>query len=84
MAKVLMCRQNTLTADSRAADSEEVLREAARQFREGAMTVLWLRSTRPTWPASADTWPVARSCSNRHSSMASWLAMQAASRELAA
>jgi len=34
LAKVLMCRQGTLTADSRAADSEEVLREAARDFRE--------------------------------------------------
>ena len=34
LANVLMCRQSTLTADSRAADIEKVLREAARQFRE--------------------------------------------------
>jgi tetratricopeptide (TPR) repeat protein len=34
LANVLMCRQNTLTADSRAADIEKVLREAARQFHE--------------------------------------------------
>ena len=34
LANVLMCRQSTLTADSRAADIEKVLRDAARQFRE--------------------------------------------------
>jgi len=34
LAQVLMCRQSSLTADFRAEDTEEVLREAARRFRE--------------------------------------------------
>jgi len=34
LAQVLMCRQSTLTADFRAEDIEEVLREASRRFRE--------------------------------------------------
>jgi predicted ATPase len=77
LAQVLMCRQSSLTADFRTGGTEEVLREAARRFREWG-------DDRGLAQASADTRLVVQSCSRRHSGMARRPTMWAASRGPAA